>query len=167
MRESSPSAAGAAPAVRIRRATAADAEQLARLRWADSTEDGTVPAQPAASFCAAFAGFVRRALAAGTWTVWVAEADGRLLAHVYVHAVEKVPRPDRPAARWGYTTAVYTVPEARNRGIGSRLLRRVTAWGAAEGLEFLLLWPSERSAPFYERAGFGRSPDALERHLNA
>ena len=114
----------------------------------------------------AFAGFVRRALAAGTWTVWVAEADGRLLAHVYVEAVEKVPRPDRPAARWGYTTAVYTVPEVRNRGIGSRLLRRVTDWAAAEGLEFLLLWPSERSGPFYDRAGFGRSPDARERHLS-
>jgi GNAT superfamily N-acetyltransferase len=166
MSESSP-ATGRVATVRIRQATVADAEQLARLRWADSTEDGTVPAQSAAAFCAAFAGFVRRALAAGAWTVWVAEADGRLLAHVYVQAVEKVPRPDRPAARWGYATAVYTVPEARNQGIGSRLLRRVIAWAAADGLELLLLWPSERSVPFYERAGFGRSPDALERDLRA
>lgn len=167
MSDSSPPDASAAPVVRIRRAVAADAEQLAGLRWADSTEDGTVPAQPATDFCAAFVGFVREALAAGTWTIWVAEADGRLLAHLYVRAVEKVPRPDRPAAQWGYTIAVYTVPEARNLGIGSRLLHQVTDWADAEGLELLLLWPSEHSTPFYERAGFRRSPDALERHLGA
>lgn len=62
-------------------------------------------------------------------------------------------------------TSVYALPEVRNQGIGSLLLRRVIEWAKEQRLELLLLWPSERSVPFYERAGFVRSPDALELHL--
>lgn len=151
--------------VRLRRATPADAEELARLRWADSTEDGTVPQQSCADFCAHFATFVRAALAGGQWTIWVAEGAGRIVAHIYVCAVPKAPRPDRAVTTWGYTTAVYAVPEVRNSGIGSCLLRRVVAWAEAERLECLHLWHSERSVPFYERAGFARPLDVLERPL--
>ena len=62
---------------------------------------------------------------------------------------------------------MYAVPEARNSGIGSALLRHVTGWARERNLELLLLWPSDRSVPFYERAGFVRSPEALELDLES
>jgi GNAT superfamily N-acetyltransferase len=57
----------------------------------------------------------------------------------------------------GFLGAVYALPEARNRGIGSRLLRSVVDWAGEEGLESLVVAPSDRSVRYYERAGFGPS----------
>ena len=137
------------------------------MRWDDSTDGGGPAAQAYEEFATDFAGFLHRALSSDRWSIWVAEVDGRLVAHIYLQIVVKVPRPGRFAARWGYVSAVYTVPEARNQGIGSRLLRGVIGWAKEEGLELVLLWPSERSVPFYERAGFVRSRDILELYLDS
>lgn len=152
--------------VSIRQAVPEDAPTLARMRWDDSTEDGTPVTQPDGEFEAAFAEFVRHALATDQWVIWLAESDGRLVSHVYVQIVGMVPRPGRFARRWGYAAAVYAAPDARNQGIGSTLLRSVIEWAKQEGLESLLLWPSDRSVPFYQRTGFVRSRDVLELHLD-
>ncbi|HEV2125623.1 MAG TPA: GNAT family N-acetyltransferase, partial [Chloroflexota bacterium] len=149
--------------------TLADTEDLAYMRWSFDLEDAndTTVLQEVAGFAEAFAEFLQSALASGRWTVWVAEMNGRLLAHMYVQFVDKVPRPGRLAARWGYVTNVYVEPTSRNRGIGSRLLRQVIDWARNERLQMLILWPSDRSLTFYERAGCVRSPDALELHLDS
>jgi GNAT superfamily N-acetyltransferase len=152
--------------VSIRRAIPEDATALARMRWDDSTDHGP-SAESIALFAEDFAEFVRSSLASDQWAIWVAECDGQVVAHIYVQLVKKVPRPGRFAASWAYATAVYTVPGARNKGIGSRLLRRVIDWARYQELELLLLWPSDRSVAFYERAGFVRSPEALELHLDS
>jgi GNAT superfamily N-acetyltransferase len=150
----------------VRRAIGADAPQLARMRWADSTEAGTPSPQAAADFCREFEAFVRRAVAERQPAIWVAEVAGRVEAHLYVHVVERVPRPGRFERRWGYVSAVNTTPDERNRGIGSALLRHVVEWAMEERLESLALGPSERSVRFYERAGFVRSPDTMELQLD-
>jgi GNAT superfamily N-acetyltransferase len=155
----------------IRQAGVRDIAALARMRCDDSMEDAPQSARSPGSaqafveFGEGFAAFVERALASGRWVIWVAEDNGQVVAQLYVQVVEKLPRPGRLVARWGYATAAYSLAAFRNRGNGSLLLRRVAEWAEEQGLEFLLLWPSDRSAPFYERAGFSRSPDALELHL--
>lgn len=73
-----------------------------------------------------------------------------------------MPRPRDRVGPWGYVTGVFTRPEARNAGVGRRLLDHVIAWAKARPLHLLLLWPSERSVPFYRRAGFVGSPEAHE-----
>ncbi len=151
--------------VRIRQATLADAAELARLRWDFSPDQVAASGQPFAEFAAGFAEFLRAALAGDGWAIWVAERDGRLVANVYVRLVPKVPRPGRFGAVYGYVTNVYVEPDARNQGIGSAMLDTVIAWARERRLEFLIVWPSEESVLFYERAGFRRSPDALELHL--
>ncbi|MCP6725838.1 GNAT family N-acetyltransferase, partial [Klebsiella pneumoniae] len=57
---------------------------------------------------------------------------------------------------------VYTRPEYRNRGFGSQLMEQVIAWAKAQQLEFLMLWPSDRSVPYYQRLGFDSPDEALE-----
>jgi GNAT superfamily N-acetyltransferase len=152
----------------IRKATAADTAELARLRWDHCAEEGETAGHDLAAFMAEFGAFLPAALRSRRWTVWVAEVDGSLVAHVYVQPITKVPRPGRPersaerSARWGYVSAVYAAPHVRNRGVGSALLRRVIEWAREEPLQLLLLWPSDRSVPFYARAGFLPSPEALE-----
>lgn len=153
----------------LRLATEADTGELARLRWDFSPDEVAASGQSFAEFEAAFRAFWLNALASGNWAAWVAEESGRLVATLWVQVIHKVPRPGRFAGhnRYGYVTNVYTEPEFRGRGIGSQLLARTIAWAGSEELEFLVLWPSEESVSFYERAGFGRSPDALELHFEA
>lgn len=93
---------------------------------------------------------------------WVAEDDGVVIAHIYVITVRKIPKPGKVNGLWGYVTAVYTVLEYRNKGIGSALMEKAIAWSREQGLEHLIVWPSEPSVPFYERAGFSKETDVLE-----
>jgi ribosomal protein S18 acetylase RimI-like enzyme len=55
---------------------------------------------------------------------------------------------------------IFTVPEARSRGLGARLLARCEALLAARGVDRLLVKtrddPANRALAFYERAGFRR-----------
>ena len=64
--------------------------------------------------------------------------------------------------RFGYITNTYTRPEARNRGLGSRLLKEVREWAVREDLELLIVWPSDRAAPFYQREGFSQRTEIMQ-----
>lgn len=148
--------------VSVRKAMSQDAVELAQMRWDASIEDAVPLDQPYTDFAAEFVDFLRAAVESDQWVIWIAECEGRVVAHMHVYIVGMVPRPGRLVRSWGYAAAVYCVPKSRNMGIGSQLLGTVIDWAKAEGLEFLLLSPSDRSIPFYERAGFVRSPDAFE-----
>lgn len=149
----------------MRPATAADVSQLVELRWISSAEDdeGHEVREPRAQFEASMRAFLDRALDDPRWTVWVAADGDRVVSTMYAQVVPKVPRP-WPNDAWVYVTSVFTVAERRNEGIGSRVLSTVREWASARGFELLMLWPSERSVPFYERAGFHKA-DALELEL--
>ena len=110
-----------------------------------------------AGFEATFGAFAGRALTGSTWAVFVGEGDGRLLGMVWVQLVERVPRPIEAARSYAYITSVYVEAEHRNAGLGRRILDAAVAWIRAEDIDTVVLWPSERSVPFYERAGFAPS----------
>lgn len=92
---------------------------------------------------------------------FLAEVDGKPVGAISVRKVWKVPAPGRPEAAWGYFTNTYVLPEHRNDGVGAALLAHVEAWAHAEELELLIVWPSDRAYPFYERAGYTRRQDPL------
>jgi GNAT superfamily N-acetyltransferase len=153
-------------AARIRPAGFGDAGALARLRHVLYSEYGPAR-EPLEAYTARFAAFVRDAIASDAWRIWVAELDGRVVGGMWLQLVERVPRPgeDRGALPIGYLTNVFVDPELRDDGLGSRILREVVTWARARGVEEIIVWPSERSFPFYERAGFSRSPDPLVLYL--
>ncbi|WP_223275625.1 GNAT family N-acetyltransferase [Paenibacillus elgii] len=37
-------------------------------------------------------------------------------------------------------------------------------WSKENGVEFLIVWPSSDSVPFYTRNGFARCEEAMEKH---
>jgi GNAT superfamily N-acetyltransferase len=150
---------------RIRQATSHDGAELARLRWDFSPDEVAASARSFAEFARDFAQFLHDGLHSGDWSIWVAEQDERLIANIYIHLVQKVPRPGRFGQRYGYITNVYAEPDVRNAGIGSALLQRVIAWAREQRLELLLVWPSDESVRFYLRAGFVPSPSAMELDL--
>jgi GNAT superfamily N-acetyltransferase len=73
-----------------------------------------------------------------------------------------VPKPNRLDDALGYVTNVYTRPACRGHGIGAYLMTHVLQWAKEHALESLIVWPSETSVGFYERAGFRGSTDMLE-----
>ena len=59
------------------------------------------------------------------------------------------------------TAAETILATLRNAGVGSQLLAAITSWAIGESLELLVVWPSDKAYPFYERAGFRRYPDPV------
>ena len=144
---------------RIRPATAGDADEIARLRWEFSLEERQ-PTEPHEGFMRRMASELRRYLESGRWAIWVADATA------FLQRIDKVPRPyPRPAA-WGYITNVYVDAAWRDHGIGRAVMDVAIAAARSEGLDTLLLWPSKRAIPFYERAGFAPATGAMEMPLD-
>lgn len=141
--------------ITYRIATENDLPALADLRWEHWSEDaqnaGIVDKE---TFREEFVMRVAPWLHNGQLTVWVAESEGEIIANMHVQRVNKIPKPSKLDDCFGYVTNVHTRAAYRNQGIGSVLLGLVQQWALEQDMEFLVLWPSERSIPFYQRAGF-------------
>jgi GNAT superfamily N-acetyltransferase len=116
-------------------------------------------------FVARFRGWGTLALVNANWRVWVAILNRRLVGHVYLERVDKVPRPKGGTASWGYLTAFYVERSFRSRGIGRLLLSAAIEWATSAGLEFVQVWPNLRSVSLYKRMGFVADEESLALQL--
>ncbi|MEJ2857713.1 MULTISPECIES: GNAT family N-acetyltransferase [unclassified Saccharothrix] len=57
---------------------------------------------------------------------------------------------------------LYVVPEARDGGLGGRLIEAILRLAAELGLERVTVHSSERALRAYERQGFAVSPNLLQ-----
>jgi GNAT superfamily N-acetyltransferase len=147
----------------IRLAAERDIPQLAQMRWDFRTEHkGPPPGVAPQDFIAVCRRFLESVLPGDRWMAWVAEENGLILAHAFVQRILKIPQPYNFSAEFGYITNVYTRPQYRSRGIGAALMEEIKAWARQAGLEDLVLWPSEKSVAFYQRAGFQHPTEAME-----
>ena len=87
--------------------------------------------------------------------MWLAKEGGRPVGMMNLAVYERMPRPGRALSRWGYLGNVFILAAFRNRGIGSQLVRAALDYADENGFVRIVLSPSERSIPLYERAGFG------------
>lgn len=140
----------------VRPATRRDVPLRAALRrtWA---EEEAGAALPDAGFEESFAEWFDRE--AAQRHSWLAECDGDAVGMLNLTVFTRMPRPHhgsepRAGDQWGYLANVYVVPAHRDRGTGGRLLDAAVAHADAHRFARLVLNPSERSVPFYARAGF-------------
>ena len=151
--------------VDIRPATHEDIDEMARLRWQLYTEPESLD-EPFSSYLERFATFARDALARDEWKAWCVEADGRLVAAMWLQTVPRVPAPGHGEPRpIGYLTNMYVEPEHRSRGLGTRLVQELIRHGETNGFEMVLTFPAGDAFGFYERNGFSRPPDPVVHHL--
>jgi len=144
-----------------RLARAADAPELAKLRWGLRTDDAlTFDEGEKARFIQNFVAWMNRS-SDKDLVHWVAERDGGLIAVMSVRVVHKLPSPEEFEGKIGYLANSYVRPEYRNRGVGTALLAAVKQWALSEKLELLVVWPSELAHSFYERAGYRRYDDPV------
>ncbi|HTR93968.1 MAG TPA: GNAT family N-acetyltransferase [Trebonia sp.] len=147
-----------APVIKI--AGPDDAPALAALRRA-WTEENHGPAGDA-DFEARFLDWYRRE--AQRRVSWLAEAGGDLVGMMNMSVFERMPQPGRDPGCWGYLANAFVLAAHRDRGIGSLLLRALLGYADERQFVRVVLRPSERSIPFYERLGFTADHDLLVRH---
>ena len=146
------------PAV-IRIAGAADAPALAALRRAWTAEHGPVDDE---GFEARFLDWYERESARRV--SWLAEMRGEMVGMVNLAVFERMPQPGREAGSWGYLANAFVLAAYRNQGIGSLLLCALLAHADSCGYQRVVLRPSERAVPFYQRAGFTQGTELMVRH---
>lgn len=96
-------------------------------------------------------------------TFWLAEIGGVAAGMVNLLTFTRMPTPGRPGGGWGYLGNMYVAEAHRNAGIGKLLLDALVAHADRNGLERIVLNPTERSVPFYRRAGFDNANELLLR----
>jgi GNAT superfamily N-acetyltransferase len=149
----------------IRSATEADIGELARLRWRLYSEQEQHD-EPSDAYVERFGTFARDALTRGDWRAWCAEADGRLVAAMWLQTVPRVPAPGHGDPRpIGYLTNMYVEPEHRSKGLGSRMVQELITHCETSGFELVLAFPADDAYGFYERNGFTRPTDPVVHHL--
>jgi GNAT superfamily N-acetyltransferase len=148
--------------ITIRLAVHPDIEVLVEMRRDFTSEDPEAnEGLSRVGFEAECADFLEDAISSGRWHIWVAELDGRIVSHVFVALIDKVPRPVRENTKIAYLTNVYTRPEYRGRGISSQLIKRAQQAAREARVELMIVWPSEESVELYKRAGFADPNEPL------
>jgi GNAT superfamily N-acetyltransferase len=134
---------------------ASDVADLARLRarWAG--------AEVTETFTGSFERWWRREKDHRVF--WIARAGDRPVAMVNIRLVERMPKPGQPPSRWAYLGNMFVVEDMRDHGLGTMLAGAVVDHADAAGLVHLMLNPSERSVPFYQRLGFSADNAMLVR----
>jgi GNAT superfamily N-acetyltransferase len=92
---------------------------------------------------------------------WLAVISGEPVGTTNLMVFERMPRPGGPSGRWGYLANMFVVEEHRDHGVGSALIAALIDHARRLQLVRIVLSPTVRSIPFYQRAGFGPADELL------
>ncbi|KAA2267110.1 GNAT family N-acetyltransferase [Solihabitans fulvus] len=136
----------------VRQATDNDTGRLAVLRraWSEEQADGPLGDL---DFEGRFAQWYEEE--APRRVTYLAELDGTPVGMVNLAEFRRMPRPGLPASHWCYLGNAFVLAAQRNHGIGTALLDAAIGHARDLGAARIVLSPSDRSMPFYQRAGFG------------
>jgi GNAT superfamily N-acetyltransferase len=144
----------------IRIAGHADGPAIAALRRNWTAEEHGDVADP--DFEARFLDWYERESARRV--CWLGELSGQSVGMMNLAIFERMPRAGRDAGTWGYLANAFVLAAYRNQGVGAGLLAALLAHADDHGYVRVVLRPSERSVPFYQRAGFTPDGGFMVRH---
>jgi len=149
--DSRPQAEAKVAPVEIRRATEADLGVMRRL-WDDFTAEASFTPYPGSAFEPALV---------TKHTALVADEDGRIVGTVYANTASR---------EFGYVFGLYTVPDARRRGIAVALMRAIASHLRDERRGYVVLsvdTPNETARALYDRLGFEDAARMLRIEVDA
>lgn len=147
----------------IRYAEKKDIKQLIKMRWDFTIEyDESKRNASYYSFEKECQIFLENAMNSCQWFIWVAEENEKVISHIYLELIQKVPRPGRVTHPFAYMTNVFTIPEYRNKGVGSKMLKTINKWMKENNYEFVIVWPSDESIHYYKKNGYVHCKEPME-----
>jgi GNAT superfamily N-acetyltransferase len=108
--------------------------------------------------------YFSQAIPAGGFVAWLAEYDGEIIATSGMVVWRKPGGYTSLSGKAGYILNMYTVPEARGLGVGSRLFDELINEAKSRGVKHLHLHATEDGIGIYRRAGFAE-PGLVELEL--
>lgn len=134
---------------------------MAALRCSYAEEQKGLSAASDAHFSARFTEWYRNTAAISRWQV--ADTGQALVGLVHMFTHFRMPMPTYDPGGWGYVSLLYVEPEHRGNGIGAQLLRTIEQDALSLGFSKLLLNPTDKAIPLYERCGY-RAADSYMVH---
>lgn len=89
-----------------------------------------------------------------TFIAFLAYTDGLISGSIFMSQQSLTGIPPFQSKKYGILTNVYVYPEFRNRGIASKLIKRIIAFAKNEKFDYLELIASEELSGFYSNLGF-------------
>ncbi len=86
--------------------------------------------------------------------IFVARAEGRLVAAAHLLIIEKPANPNMPNGLIGEVYSVFTEKEYRGRGICTQLMKDLVDFARAKKLSFVDLKATDEGYPVYKKVGF-------------
>lgn len=148
--------------VEVRIASESDAVILARLRYELRSSLREVVENEVTFVERCTTWMKQRLSSGGDWKCWIAEWNQIPIGSVWVQLIEKIPNPMAEPECYVYLTNFYVREEYRGHGVGAKLLSTALAWSNSKSAETVILWPTERSEPFYLRHGFSTADDLMQ-----
>jgi ribosomal protein S18 acetylase RimI-like enzyme len=147
----------------IRRATVVDAEAIGEQR-VHMFVDAEVKFAVAADLMAAnFVEWLRPKLVDGSYTGWVVDGDGGLVAGAGLWVMEWPPHFMDAEPRRAYLLNFYVAPKMRRQGLARRLVTLAVDEAKARGIKVVTLHASKFGRPVYEQYGFASSTEMMLR----
>ena len=141
--------------ITLRMAIVNDAPIIVHHRRAMFTGMGHTDIAGLDAMDAAFAPYVRRAIADGSYRGWLAvTSERRVVAGGGLILHEWPATPRSTDTQRAYILNMYTEPEYRKRGIARRIMNAILDHCRAEGLHSVSLHASEFGRPLYVSIGF-------------
>ena len=148
----------------IRRAGLSDTAALAQLRWLWRTDERGEHGLSAAAFEATLRDWW--ASREETHIAYIAELDGEAVGMAWLAMFDRVPQPRDVERLAGSVQSVFVLEAFRNQGIGGALVEAAIAGARARGAGYLIVHPTKRASPLYERLGFAATGQLLHMDLD-
>ncbi len=145
-----------APSLTLRLTTRADLAVLTRHRRRMWEEIRSFPPQELDRHDVAYRRWMLEETGKGRFFGFlVQDADGRPLGSGALWLMPSQPRPGvLGRGEMPYVLSMYTEPDARGRGVATRIVREMIRWSKARHYGRLVLHASTFGRPVYERLGF-------------
>jgi GNAT superfamily N-acetyltransferase len=144
----------------VRPAKVDELRTVAELRWQWILENEGTPVTTRDEFVRHFVKWAQANAFSHHCMVMV--RDDVVIGMAWLAIVPRVPSPRAPERASGDVQCVYIVPDARNAGLGGRIIEAVLGLADELGLERVTVHSSPRAITAYTRYGFAASPRLLQ-----
>ncbi|MFN8345722.1 MAG: GNAT family N-acetyltransferase [Spirosomataceae bacterium] len=151
----------------FRKATLSDVEDLVRLRIAflKELQKPETRRLDDAAMAERLRDYFRTTIESEEFVAWVALQKGEIVATSGLCFFHIAPGFTLPEGKKAYILNIYTLPEWRGKGIGTKIFECILEEAKKRGYQRISLHASEDGRPVYEKFGFRLTGDEMELRL--